>query len=85
MLNGISDDKLNIGPQCISFLEEHGVRMREALKAMGDLEPEEEEEKENTQPNISSKASHVTDTDMKTTSSQQEPSLQHDDAMEEID
>jgi hypothetical protein len=45
-LNGISDDKLDISPKCLQFLEEHGVRMKEALKAMGELEEEEDEEDE---------------------------------------
>ena len=27
LLNGIADDKLDIGPTCIKFLEEHGLRM----------------------------------------------------------
>lgn len=45
LLNGISDDKLDIGAQCISFLEDHGVRMKEALKALGeDVEFSDEEE-----------------------------------------
>ena len=35
LLNGIADDKLDIGPKCIKFLDEHGVRMREALKVLG--------------------------------------------------
>ena len=42
-MNGIADDKLDIGPKCIQFLEEHSKRMREALKALG----EEEEEPSN--------------------------------------
>jgi len=32
LLNGISDDKLDISPKCLQFLEEHGVRMKDALK-----------------------------------------------------
>jgi len=36
LLNGIADDKLEIGPQCIKFLEEHGQRMKEALIALGE-------------------------------------------------
>jgi len=43
-LNGIADDKLDISPKCLKFLEEHGVRMKEALKALGEDEEEEEEE-----------------------------------------
>lgn len=46
LLNGIADDKLEIGPQCIVFLEEHGKRMREALRALGEDEPEVEQEEE---------------------------------------
>ena len=38
LLNGISDDKLDIGPTCILFLEEHGQRMKEAMKALGEDE-----------------------------------------------
>ena len=38
LLNGIADDKLDIGPQCIQFLEEHGKRMQDAIKALGDDE-----------------------------------------------
>jgi hypothetical protein len=36
LLNGISDDKLDIGPKCLQFLEEHGRRMKEALQAVGE-------------------------------------------------
>lgn len=43
LLNGISDDKLDIGPMCIDFLDEHGKRMKEALKALGEDEQEEEQ------------------------------------------
>lgn len=42
-MNGIADDKLDIGPKCIAFLEEHSQRMREALKALGEEEEEENE------------------------------------------
>mmetsp|Transcript_2476 Transcript_2476/g.4180 ORF Transcript_2476/g.4180 Transcript_2476/m.4180 type:complete len:84 (+) Transcript_2476:456-707(+) len=38
LLNGIADDKLDIGPKCIDFLEQHGLRMQEALVAIGDEE-----------------------------------------------
>ena len=48
MLNGIAENQLNIGLKCIAFLEEHGIRMREALKALG--EEEEEEVVEETKP-----------------------------------
>ena len=41
-MNGISDDKLDISPKCLQFLEEHGVRMKEALKALGEEEEEDE-------------------------------------------
>lgn len=41
-MNGIADDKLDISPKCIEFLEEHSKRMREALKALGEDESEEE-------------------------------------------
>ena len=44
LLNGISDDKLDISPKCIKFLEDHGKRMKEALEALGELEEEEQEE-----------------------------------------
>ena len=36
----MSDDQLNIGPMCIDFLEEHGTRMRQAMKALGEDEEE---------------------------------------------
>lgn len=51
MLNGISDDKLDIGSKCIGFLEEHSKRMREALKALG----EDEEETENKSAEVDEK------------------------------
>ena len=41
LLNGIADDKLDIGPKCIVFLEEHSTRMREALKALGEEEEDD--------------------------------------------
>ena len=40
LLNGIADDKLDIGPKCTLFLENHGKRMEEALKALGDEDDE---------------------------------------------
>jgi hypothetical protein len=46
LLNGIADDKLDISPKCLVFLEEHGVRMKDALKAMGEEEEEENDEEE---------------------------------------
>ena len=52
LLNGIADDKLDIGPKCIGFLDEHSIRMREALKALGeDEEPQNEENKEDVEMN----------------------------------
>ena len=36
LLNGIADENLDIGPQCIEFLEDHGKRMKDALKQLGD-------------------------------------------------
>ena len=52
LLNGISDDKLDISPKCIKFLDEHGLRMKDALKALGEFEEEEEEE----EPVVASKS-----------------------------
>ena len=46
-MNGIADDKLDISPKCLKFLEEHGNRMKEALKALGE---EEEDEKDDDEP-----------------------------------
>lgn len=46
LLNGIADDKLDISPKCVKFLEEHGVRMREALKVMGEDDEVKSEEDE---------------------------------------
>jgi D-ribose pyranose/furanose isomerase RbsD len=46
LLNGISDDKLDISPKCIKFLDEHGLRMRDALKQLGEYEEEEEEQED---------------------------------------
>jgi hypothetical protein len=43
-LNGISDDKLDMGPKCVKFLEDHGLRMRDALKALGEYEEEHDQE-----------------------------------------
>ena len=40
LLNGISDDKLDIGPKCIKQLDEHGLRMKDALIALGEYEEE---------------------------------------------
>ena len=36
LLNGISDENEQIRADCLSFLEEHGQRMREALRALGE-------------------------------------------------
>ena len=36
LLNGIADDNPQIRSDCLSFLEEHGARMREALQALGE-------------------------------------------------
>ena len=36
LLNGISDDSQQIKENCLTFLEEHGARMREALQALGE-------------------------------------------------
>lgn len=44
LLNGISDEVLEISPQCIGFIEDHGKRMKDALKQLGEEEPEEVEE-----------------------------------------
>ena len=38
LLNGIADDNEQIRTSCLSFLEEHGTRMREALQALGEDE-----------------------------------------------
>lgn len=43
LLNGISDDALEISPKCIAFLEEHGNRMKDALIKLGDIEDENEQ------------------------------------------
>ena len=43
-MNGIAEDKLDIGKKCIVFLEEHGLRMKEALKALGEEDDVEEEQ-----------------------------------------
>mmetsp|Transcript_14136 Transcript_14136/g.22034 ORF Transcript_14136/g.22034 Transcript_14136/m.22034 type:complete len:124 (-) Transcript_14136:66-437(-) len=60
LLNGIADDKLDIGPKCITFLEEHGKRMNEALIALGEEEEfslqDEEPEASTEQPKDDSMA-----------------------------
>ena len=48
LLNGISDEVLDISPQCIGFIDEHGKRMKDALKQLGEEEPEEVEEEKPT-------------------------------------
>ena len=45
-MNGIADDKLDISPKCLKFLDDHGMRMQDALKQLGELEEEEAEEEE---------------------------------------
>ena len=37
LLNGIADEALDISPKCIEFLEQHGVRMKDALLQLGDI------------------------------------------------
>jgi len=49
LLNGIADEVLDISPQCIGFLEDHGKRMKDALKQLGD-EVDEPEEMEYVKP-----------------------------------
>jgi hypothetical protein len=44
LLNGIADEVLDISPQCIAFLDDHGKRMKDALKQLGDEDMEEEPE-----------------------------------------
>jgi hypothetical protein len=44
LLNGVSDEVLEISPKCIKFLEEHGTRMKDALIQLGDIEEDEEGE-----------------------------------------
>ena len=43
LLNGIADDKLDIGPKCIQYLDEHATRMKDALKALGEEDEDENE------------------------------------------
>lgn len=45
LLNGIADDNQDIAQGCILFLEEHGKRMREALRALGDEEDDNKNDK----------------------------------------
>lgn len=44
LLNGIADDNEDISKHCKEFLEKHGLRMRDALKQLGEEEDEQEEE-----------------------------------------
>jgi len=32
LLNGIAEEALGVGPKCIKFIDEHGARMKDALK-----------------------------------------------------
>ena len=66
LLNGIADDKLDIGPKCIQFLEAHGLRMREALKALGVDEEEEDAETKDSklQPEVKAPIIEVVDAPM---------------------
>lgn len=44
LLNGLSDECEEISAKCRNFLEEHGARMKDALKALGeDEEPKDED------------------------------------------
>ena len=43
LLNGIADEALDISPKCIQFLEEHGLRMKDALIQLGDIQDEDKE------------------------------------------
>lgn len=59
LLNGISDETLEISPKCVAFLEEHGNRMKDALIALGDIEDENMKEEE-----LTGKDSNKTDDQM---------------------
>ena len=41
LLNGAADENQEIATLCIDFLEEHGARMRDALRQLGEDEDEE--------------------------------------------
>lgn len=41
LLNGISDENQQVRMDNLNFLEEHGARMREALRALGEDDDEE--------------------------------------------
>lgn len=36
LLNGIADENVDISKNCREFLEKHGLRMRDALKQLGE-------------------------------------------------
>ena len=40
LLNGAADENQEIATQCIQFLEEHGERMKDALKQLGEDDEE---------------------------------------------
>ena len=83
LLNGIADDKLDISPKCIKFLEEHGKRMHAALKALGDDEEMEGDSEMSNAP-IADETKEVRREEQKQTVQEDvEPSLA--DAMAEID
>lgn len=42
LLNGVAEENLDVSPKCIKFLEEHGLRMKEALIALGDEEDDQQ-------------------------------------------
>eukprot|EP00352_Strombidinopsis_acuminata_P009427 CAMPEP_0176358724 /NCGR_PEP_ID=MMETSP0126-20121128/15791_1 /TAXON_ID=141414 ORGANISM="Strombidinopsis acuminatum, Strain SPMC142" /NCGR_SAMPLE_ID=MMETSP0126 /ASSEMBLY_ACC=CAM_ASM_000229 /LENGTH=63 /DNA_ID=CAMNT_0017713081 /DNA_START=781 /DNA_END=972 /DNA_ORIENTATION=- len=44
LLNGIADENEDISKHCREFLEKHGLRMRDALKQLGEEEEDEQEE-----------------------------------------
>lgn len=66
LLNGIADDKLEIGPQCIQFLEDHGKRMKDALKALGEEDEIENKQIEDIKQNT--RVEEITDTEMASSS-----------------
>ena len=66
LLNGIADDKLEIGPQCIQFLEDHGKRMKDALKALGEEFEIENKQIEDIKQNT--RVEEITDTEMASSS-----------------
>ena len=40
LLNGVADENQSISQGCIQFLEEHGNRMRDALRQLGEEDTE---------------------------------------------